>query len=67
MDDAIDILTLRKRLGWSQDRLAQHLGVDRSSVSRMEREKQPLSGPVAKLLDHLAAGTSVTPTSETAA
>lgn len=53
MEDIIDIRSLRHRLGWSQDRLAQHLGVDRSSVSRMEREKQPLRGPVAKLLEQL--------------
>jgi transcriptional regulator with XRE-family HTH domain len=52
MERAIDIRSLRKRLKWTQDRLADYLGVDRSSVSRMENG-QPASGPVERLLSIL--------------
>ncbi|RVD14248.1 MAG: XRE family transcriptional regulator [Mesorhizobium sp.] len=49
MDDAIDIKELRDRIGWSQDRLASFLCVDRSSVSHMENGR-PARGPVLRLL-----------------
>ncbi|MGO6707629.1 helix-turn-helix domain-containing protein [Rhizobium johnstonii] len=52
MERAIDIRSLRKRLNWTQDRLAEYLGVDRSSISRMENG-QPASGPVERLLSML--------------
>lgn len=48
-----DIRPLRERLGWSQQELARYLGVDQSSISRMERG-QPPSGPVIRLLAALA-------------
>ncbi|EHK56842.1 hypothetical protein MAXJ12_12812 [Mesorhizobium alhagi CCNWXJ12-2] len=44
-----DVRALRDRIGWTQDRLARFLGVDRSSISRMENG-QALSGPVRRLL-----------------
>ncbi|WP_283196581.1 DNA-binding transcriptional regulator [Rhizobium sp. BT04] len=52
MEDTLDIRSLRKRLNWTQDRLAEYLGVDRSSISRMENG-QPVSGPVERLLSML--------------
>lgn len=59
MDTKIDIKALRTRLGWSQGRMAEYLGVDRSTVSRMESVKpetaQPQSGPVRRLLAQLYA------------
>jgi transcriptional regulator with XRE-family HTH domain len=48
----IDVRALRERLGWSQERLAIELGLDRSTVSRME-SGQPPSGPTAILLRRL--------------
>ncbi|WP_350223804.1 helix-turn-helix transcriptional regulator [Rhizobium sp. CNPSo 4039] len=45
----LDIRTLRVRLAWTQDQLADYLGVDRSSVSRMENGG-PMNGPVSRLL-----------------
>lgn len=48
----MDIRSLREKLGWTQDRLADYLGVDRSSVSRMENGR-PARGPVVKLLETL--------------
>lgn len=52
-DESIDISVLRKKAGWSQDRMAEFLGVDRSTVSRMENGA-PVSGPVARLLKILS-------------
>lgn len=49
MEQTIDIKSLRKKIGWRQERLARYLGVDRSSVSRMENG-QPLGGPVQRLM-----------------
>ena len=53
MSEAIDIRALRKSLNWTQDRLARYLGLDRSSVSRMENG-QPAVGAVLQLLKMLA-------------
>lgn len=47
-----DILALRSSLNWKQERLARYLGLDRSTVSRMENG-QPLRGPVIRLLETL--------------
>lgn len=49
-----DIKAIRMKLDWTQDQMAEYLGVDRSSVSRMEKGS-PISGPVSKLLAHLEA------------
>ena len=54
MSTAIDVKALRQRINWTQDRLARYLGIDRSSVSRME-SGQTIRGPVGKLLEALAA------------
>ena len=52
MDQAINIRALREELGWDQTRMAEYLGLDRSSVSRMENGQEP-KGPVLKLLQQL--------------
>lgn len=49
MDITPDIKAIRAKLGWTQQRMAQELGVDRASVSRME-SGQRISGPVSRLL-----------------
>ncbi|RWP31783.1 MAG: XRE family transcriptional regulator [Mesorhizobium sp.] len=54
MNQSFDVKALRERIGWTQEQLAQFLGVDRSSISRMENG-QTLSGPVLRLLIILAA------------
>ena len=50
--DPAEMRAFRKRHNWRQDRMARYLGVDSSSVSRMERA-QRLKGPTAKLLQDL--------------
>ena len=47
-----DVKSLRERLGWTQERLAAELGVDRSMVSRIESGR-PTSGSVLILLRRL--------------
>ena len=52
--DSASILALRKeRLQWTQEEMAEYLGVDRATVSRIETGQAP-SGPVLKLLKMLA-------------
>lgn len=55
MVDSIDLKALRLRLGWSQARMAEILGLDRSGVSRMETGASGIKGPTRKLLEQLAA------------
>ena len=47
--------SLRNQVGWSQRGLGEFLQVDQSSVARMDLGGNE-SGPVARLLDALAAG-----------
>lgn len=47
-----DIQELRRNLDWKQERLARYLGVDRSTISRMENGQRP-RGPVLRLLENL--------------
>jgi len=54
MNSAIDIKAIREKHGWTQEQLADYLGLDRSSVSRMENGQEP-KGPTEKLLIHLEA------------
>lgn len=49
MQNHLDILALRKGLKWTQPQLAAYLGVDRSTVSRIETGA-PVSGPMLRLL-----------------
>lgn len=55
MVDSIDLKALRVRLGWSQAKMAEALGLDRSGVSRMETGASGIKGPTRKLLEQLAA------------
>lgn len=48
----MDIREIREAKNWTQDQMADYLGLDRSSVSRMECGRPP-SGPVEKLLQLL--------------
>lgn len=52
MSDVIDIRDLREKLGWNQDQLGVHCGVDRSTVSKWERDP-PRRGPALILLRQL--------------
>ena len=52
MSEKPDIKALREARGWSQDQMAEYLGLDRSSVSRMENGQEP-KGPTVKLLEQL--------------
>ena len=52
MDADLDIKTIREGLKWTQEQMADHLGLDRSSVSRMENG-QPPKGSTKRLLQGL--------------
>jgi transcriptional regulator with XRE-family HTH domain len=53
MNQDIDVKALRERLGWTQDDLAKELGLDRSSVSRLEHG-QKAKGPTSRMLKMIA-------------
>lgn len=55
MTKAQDIIKLRERKDWSQQRLADHLGVDQGTVSKWENDKGVPSGPARKLLEQFMA------------
>lgn len=48
--EKIDLKIIRLKLGWSQDQMADFLGCDRSSVSRMENGDREVRPPYRKLL-----------------
>jgi transcriptional regulator with XRE-family HTH domain len=50
---ADDIKTLREANKWTQQQLAERLGVDQATVSRIERGEAQPSGPVKLLLNAL--------------
>lgn len=52
MSTAEEIKNFRKGRGWSQSDLAEQLGVDQATVSRIERGGA-MAGPVSKLLEKL--------------
>lgn len=52
MVTADSVRAFREGKKWSQQQLAEKLGVDQATVSRIERGTQP-SGPVARLLEIL--------------
>lgn len=49
----IEILTLRKSLNWTQEDLAQHLGVEQATISRWENGAT-IKGPALRLIEILA-------------
>jgi Predicted transcriptional regulators len=53
-DATIDVAAIRKAKGWTQQRLAEHCGVDRSTISLWEK-KPPKKGPGLVLLRQLQA------------
>ncbi|MER8556107.1 helix-turn-helix domain-containing protein [Mesorhizobium sp. M1217] len=56
-DKAVDVVALRGALGWTQQQLAEHCGVDRSTVSTWET-RPPAKGPALILLRQLQASLS---------
>lgn len=59
------IKSFRERHEWSQQQLAEQLGVDQATVSRMENGVEP-RGPVRRLLERMMAEQPA-PSSEAAA
>jgi transcriptional regulator with XRE-family HTH domain len=55
MENDLDVRALRKKLGWSQQKLAFEVGVSHAAISRLENGHVKLSGPIRKLLADLAA------------
>lgn len=47
------IRQMREDREWSQERLAEYLGVKQATVSRLEKGRWVPSGPVLKLLHQL--------------
>lgn len=48
--DAQTIVEKRQKLDWSQEKLAEKMGVTRTTISNWEREEVKLSIPVQKAL-----------------
>lgn len=48
------IRRIRKRLGWTQEQLAEKMGVTANTVARWERDEMSISEPAAKLIRRLA-------------
>lgn len=54
MDEAVNRITLaRRRLNVDQAKLAEMLGVHRSTVTRWEAGTSKIKGPILRLLDSL--------------
>ncbi len=47
------IKSIREGHGWSQERLAQYLGVKQATISRLEAGQWSVSGPILRLLRQL--------------
>jgi transcriptional regulator with XRE-family HTH domain len=45
-----ELRTLRRRLGWTQQKLAQAVGVHGNSIARQERGEIGISEPLARLI-----------------
>jgi transcriptional regulator with XRE-family HTH domain len=52
--DTIDPKAIRTARNWSQTQMAEYLGCDQSTVSRIEAGASP-SGPILRLLELLVA------------
>ena len=52
--EPIDVKALRDRLGLTQAKLAEEVGVDQSTVSNWEKQVTVPRGPARKLLHSLA-------------
>lgn len=49
-----EIKSLREVRTWSQQKMAEELGIDQATVSRIERGVAEPSGPVKRLLEKMA-------------
>ena len=47
------LIELRTRLGWTQTRVAEYLGLTRSAVSLLEAGARQPSGSTRKMIEHL--------------
>lgn len=61
----IDPAAVRSARGWSQERMAEFLGCDQSTVSRIENGA-PMNGPIKRLYEMIANGPASEITSEAA-
>jgi DNA-binding transcriptional regulator YiaG len=52
---AVEIRSLREKLGWTQMALAQAVGVTSNTVARWERGEMSISEPASRLLQKIAA------------
>lgn len=52
------IKSFRESRGWNQQKLAEELGIDQATVSRIERGAAQPSGPVARLLERIMSTTA---------
>ncbi len=52
---AVEIRSLREKLGWTQMALAQAVGVTSNTLARWERGEMGISEPAARLLQKIAA------------
>jgi len=50
MNSTPNVKAIRKRLGWRQHEMAAYLGIDRTSVLKIEKHGREISGPVRRLL-----------------
>lgn len=48
-----ELKALRAKMGWSQGRMAEELGISTSTVSHWEQGVQKISRPAARLLELL--------------
>ena len=48
-----DVKSARERLGWSQKRLADELGVDQATISRWERDDSRVPLMARRVMDSL--------------
>ena len=55
----VEIRALREKLGWTQVALAEAIGVTSNTVARWERGEMAISEPAARLLQKIAAETTV--------
>ncbi len=55
MTEPNDIILVREKRGWSQQALADFIGVDQGTISKWESGKAKPSGPAQRLLDQLSA------------